>query len=599
LLPIAALCAVDPSGLAPFGPAKWALVPTLVLLGFAALAHEGRLRLDGARALAAFVAWTAVCAAFGLDGLYAWTGTPERHFGVITWALVLLCWWAGRSLDAHARRIVLIACTIAIGAAGGWAGAEVLGWEPLRLVGVGDRPVGPLGSSAFLAAAAVLLTPIALGQTMQSRGWARVAAAATAGLGLTALAASGARAAILASVVVAVIVVVMHRDRRVLAVVGACALVGVGVVVASGAAHRVSSLASDRDGGARGRLDEWRVAARVVADRPVIGTGPEGYRIAFGRAVDDRYEQSHGRAPVPDRAHSALLDVAATTGLPGLGLYLVAVAMALVAAWKTVRRGPPLLAGAAVGVVAYFAQSVFLFPIAELEPLAWLLAGICAAERVPATKRERRVVATTGVGLAVVVAVAGLGDVMADRRAKHELARVAQDEPAMANVATLRPDQVRYRLVDARIHEKTATRRGLRRAIADLDHALAVSPRDPVVRTEKGRLLLELAQLGGEKANARAHLEQLSRDDPRNAETLLRLGVARDLTGDTTAAIAAWRGAERLAPHSAAASANLAVAYARQGRRAAAAAAARRALARDPHNDVARAVLEQLAKDGT
>jgi tetratricopeptide (TPR) repeat protein len=89
-------------------------------------------------------------------------------------------------------------------------------------------------------------------------------------------------------------------------------------------------------------------------------------------------------------------------------------------------------------------------------------------------------------------------------------------------------------------------------------------------------------------------LEGLADDDPRNAEVLLRLGLARALTDDDAGAESAWLAAERLAPASAAASTNLAVAYARGGRRDDAVAAAERALARDPSSERAAAVLENL-----
>jgi O-antigen ligase len=598
-LPVAAVVAVAPSGLAPFGPIKWALVPTLVLLGILALSRDGRLSFRGGRALAGFVGWTALTALFGLDRVYAWTGTPERHFGVIAWVLVALCWWAGRSLDGPARRLVLSSGAATAGVLGLWAGAESLGWQPLRLAGIGDRPVGPLGSSAFLGAAAVLLTPVAVGWAMQTAGRARVLASVAAALGLVALAASGARAAIFGAVVAAVVAVVVQRDRRVLIVVGACALIGGAVAVASGAGGRVSSVATDRDGGARGRLDEWRVAVRVVGSHPILGTGPEGYRIAFGKGVDDRYERDHGRNPVPDRAHNALLDVAATTGLPGLALYLAAVAIALGAALRALRNGPPLLAGAGLGVIAYFVQSLFLFPLAELEPVVWLLAGLCAAERVAPPRRERRIVSAAAGVLAVAAAVAGVLDVASDRRAKQDLALIAQDRIAPANASAWRPDQVRYRLVDARVHQSDGSTRGLGRALRDVDAALRVSPRDPVAQREKGRILLEQARRGGRVGVARGYLARLLRDDPRNAETLLRLGIAHDLAGDDAGAIAAWRRAEYLAPDSASASSNLAVAYAKAGRTAAARAAATRALRRDPHNQPARAVLAELEKSGT
>lgn len=619
-LPVAAVLAVDPSGLTPFGPIKWALIPALILLGTATgttpaqLVMFSRENLDSASqvvkawALPAFVGWAAVAAVFGSDGLYAWIGTPERHFGVLTWVLVLLCWWAGRSFDAAQRRVVLTSAMATGAALGAWAGAEALGWEPLRLVGIGDRPVGTLGSSAFLGAVAALLAPIGIGwasSTDASRR-TRVAAAMASTLGLVALAASGARAALFGAGVVALLAFAVRRNRGAIVVVGASVSLVVVVALATGAGGRVSAVASDREGGAHGRLDEWRIATRVVAAHPIIGTGPEGYRIAFGAEVDDRYERTHGRNPLPDRAHSAPLDVAATTGVVGLVLYALAVGGAALAALKQLRHGDPLLAAAGVGVVAYFTQSLFLFPVAELEPIAWLLAGMCATPLTtlsPQAPRRRFIAAIAGVLAAAALGV-GVLDVVADRRAKRTLAAIADDTPAAATVANLRPDQVRYHLVDAQAHESPGATRGIIQAIADVDEALDVSPRDPVARREKARLLVALARRSNAPANAKqralAYLEQLAQDDPRNAEVLLRLGIARDLTGDTQGAVVAWRRAEYLAPKSGAASSNLAVAYAQQGRTSEARNAAKRALARDPDNGPAQQVLDSLDNnDGT
>jgi hypothetical protein len=365
--------------------------------------------------------------------------------------------------------------------------------------------------------------------------------------------------------------------------VGAGALaVAVVVAVLSGVAGRATDVVADRDGGAHGRLDEWRVAVRVIADHPLLGVGPEGYRLVFGRAVDDRYEQVHGRQQLPDRAHDALLDVAATTGIPGL----VAYAGLLVVTGGLVLRGlrrDPWLVGLAAGLLAYAVQSLFLFPLAELDPVAWLLAGVLVA-RVATTTEVRlpAVVPAVGALLTVVALVAGSLDVVADRRARAVLdAPTVVADPAGA--ARLRPDAVRYRLVAARGFAATGSSIGLDRAIDQLDHALAVSPDDPVVAGERARLLLERARRSGNPVHARTArhaLEALATDDPRNPTVLLRLGIARTATGDAAGAERAWLAAERLAPRSPAASTDLALAYERAGRTAEAGAAARRALAR-------------------
>jgi len=244
--------------------------------------------------------------------------------------------------------------------------------------------------------------------------------------------------------------------------------------------------------------------------------------------------------------------------------------------------------------------------VAELEPVAWLLAGIVVSRCVRpverrALARPRLVPAVAGVAAGAAL-VAGVLDVAADRRARATLAAVSRDEAVdePAASARLRPDAVRYRLVAARAEASGTAPGGWGRALAQVDRALDVSPRDPVAGAERGRLLLDRARLSGDPDHVRAArtaLERLASRDPRNAETLLRLGLARDLDGDLPAAEEAWLEAERLAPRSAAGPANLALAYARAGRWDDARAAARRALAREPADSRARQVLRSA--DGT
>ena len=592
-LPPLAVLAVDPGGAAPFGPAKWLVVPALGLAGIAAVATR-RVRV----APAPTVAWAALllvvlaAAAGGLDPLYAWTGTPERHFGALTWLLAGGLFVAGQSLGDRGRTVALGAA-LAAGALGAWAAAETLGWAPFDVTGAGSRPIATFGSSAYLGAAAVLLGPVAVGLAADAGVDRRVRRAAGVGGGLAGLAlvTSGARAAWVGAAVAAALVAWRRPAARRL--LGGAVVAAVALALVTGVAGRLPDAFDDDRGGAGGRLDEWRVATRVVADHPLLGTGPEGYRIAFGAAVDDAYEQEHGRDPLPDRAHSAVLDVAATIGLPGLAAYLVLLVLTARVVLPALRRDPSL-AGIAAGLAAYAVQSLFLFPLAELDPLFWLLAGLVVGQvgstielRVP-----RAVPMLTG-ALSAAALVAGGLDLVADRRAAATLEHGT--EPVGA--ARLRPDAVRYRLVAARAYAGTGSSIGLDRALAELDRALDVSPRDPVAGAERAALLLARAQRSGVPAHAEAArraLDRLLACDPRNAETLLRAGVARALTGDLDGAEDAWLAAERLAPASAAASVDLALAYERAGRLDDARAAARRALRRDPGAEP-QALLRRLA----
>lgn len=614
LLPLAVLL-VDPAGLAPFGPAKWMAVSATVLAAVAVVAWDGWARVHRGTALAwgLFLLVIVVAAARGLDPLYGWTGTPERHLGALTWLLCALAFLVGHSLkDDGEGRLVASSAVAASVVVGGWATAEVLGWKPLDLAGSGDRPVGPFGSSAYLGAVTLLLGAVAVGTALDTGRGRRarivgLVGATGCGVGLVA---SGARAAWLGAVFAAGVTMAVRagaRRRRAWIPAAAAVTACVGLALATGVAGRVGDVVSDDQGGARGRMDEWGVAVRVIAENPVLGVGPEGYRIAFGGSVDEAYEKAHGRSPLPDRAHSSLLDVAATSGVPGLVAYGTVLALVTHLFLRALRRSDPWVAGTAAGLVGYFWQSLFLFPIGEIEPLVWLLGGVVAgrvaAEGDVVRLRVPRPLAVVAGGLTGVALVAGALDVVADRHARDILDAVAahRDVPhPPGRAAQLRPDALRYRLVAARALTAAASPTGLDRALDHLDVALRFSPRDPVVRGERARLLLEKARRSGSASDlraARAALEDLAADDPRNAEVLLRLGLVEQLSGNAAGAERAWLGAERLAPRSAAASTDLALAYLQAGRKGDAAAAARRALARDPSSERARRVLESI--DGT
>ena len=602
-VPAAAVVAVDPGGLSPFGPMKWALVPALVTSGLASVLWTGGAKLARLPTMlwAAFLVTASIAALTGADPLYAWIGTPERHFGVVTWLLCGTAFAAGQLARGRVPDRIMTGAAVATGLAAVWAVAEAFGWSPFDVIGSSGRPGGPLGSSAFLGAAMVLLVPVTIGVAVRDRH--RLAAAA-AGFGAVALVLSGARAAWIGAAVAGAVVLFVRRPPRALGLVAVVVAAVAGVAVASGVGARFDPTHGG-GGGAGGRLDEWRIAARAVADNAFTGVGPEGYRIVFPRYVDAEYEQAHGRNPLPDRAHSTVLDIAVTTGLPGLALYLALMGVVGTKVIAALRRGTPALAGAAAGLLAYAVQSLFLFPVAELDIVAWLMAGTIVAavghNNGQVAVLGRRPLAGVAVAASVIALLAGGADVLADRAARRTMAAGAVSTTKEAErAAGLRPDALRYRLVAARAYEDRASVSGLRAALGQLERAADLSPGDPYVRHERARLLLALARETDDehdRARAGAVLARLVADDPHSAEGWLRLGVLHALDDDLSSAVVAWRKAEHLAPRSSAASTDLAIAFAQAGRWEDARAAARTALSREPGNARARQVLE--AADGT
>jgi O-antigen ligase len=185
-----------------------------------------------------------------------------------------------------------------------------------------------------------------------------------------------------------------RRRWREIAVIAAAIVVLFAVTPLGG---RVAESFDLGDGTTRGRFDDWAVGTRVVEHHPVLGVGPEGYRVVFPQVVSAAYVQRYGTAVIPDRAHNGVIDVATDGGLGAGLLYVALLAAVVVMAWRALRGRDPLTIALAAAVVGYVVQQQFLFPLSEMDPLFWMVAGMLVAaagsagRRVaPAPGRSRR-----------------------------------------------------------------------------------------------------------------------------------------------------------------------------------------------------------------
>ena len=607
LLP-AALLVNDPAGYSPFGPSKWAAITVVGLVAIAAATWRGRV-LVARRPMVVWVGllvWVAAAAAVGVDPVYAWIGTPQRHFGVFAWVLCAGLFVAGQRLDDEGdARLVAAAAVVAGGLAGTWAVAERLGWRPLPVAG-GSRVIGSLGSAAFLGSAMVLVTPLALGIALD-RSWVRswrLVAAAAAGVSGCALIASGARAAWGGAIIGGLVAVALHRrrlvarPRRTLAVAGLVVAAVVGLGAATGASSRVSALFDPHVGGGSSRLDEWAVAGRVLLAHPLTGVGPEGYRIAFTRQVDAHYVATYGISPLPDRAHDSLLDVAVTTGLPGVGIYLGLAGVVAVFLVRAARRGPPWLVGVALLACRLQCRGPGPFPAGRARSRGVVAGRVGGGAQRPARRTVRALGSSAPLTVSSprapsVAAVAGTRDVMADGPPTRPWHTRRGRRPAAvrqaARAAGLRPDQIEYRLAAARAEAAPDTPDAIDRGLAELANALDVSPGDPGFRRTGPPPLERALRSGGPADTRRAERtwRNLVARDPFNVGDQLRLGVAEAQAGDRRRPrTPGWRRAVGAGQSSAAT--DLATLYASQGRWPARGRGGARALARDPANQAAR-----------
>ncbi|HEY7626846.1 MAG TPA: hypothetical protein VH761_07255, partial [Ilumatobacteraceae bacterium] len=249
---------------------------------------------------------------------------------------------------------------------------------------------------------------------------------------------------------------------------------------------------------------------------------------------------------LPDRAHSGPLDVSLAGGVGAGVLYVGLLAFLAHRASQVLRRRDNLGAGVAAAVIAYGVNQLFLFPLAELDPVMWLFGGVLVtltSVRDPSHARPVLALATSIAGVAMLVA--GVLDVAADRQARNAMS--TSDADAAINAAeravTLRPDNVRYRLVAAETHLRRGTLVDIRKAIRQSQRAIDWSANDPFSNEERAMAMSRLAEAtgdGGHAMEALAQWQRLVDRDPYRASWQLQLGRAAALVGDEVRAGRAW-----------------------------------------------------------
>lgn len=509
----------------------------------------------------AFLAWLAIAAANGADGRFAWLGIPQRHAG---WLLWLIC---GALFVSGVRWKAVVDGMVVAGVV--WLPVLLLDAVGHPWIAAGtDRLTGPFGSAAYLGAAACLVCPASLGVAFDTRRrpWWRWLAVAAAASSAFAAIGSGSRAAWVALALVGAWAGWRaRRNRWLLPTVAALAAVLLLAIVTTPVIDRAGSTTDSSAAGGVSRLDEWRVGLATLGHHPLVGAGPEGYRIVFHEGVDASYERDHGRTVQADRAHNGLLDIALSGGIPAALLYvgfLVAIGLGVRARLRGTAVSAPLL-GVLAAVVAYVVQQQFLFPLAEIEPVLFLLLGGVVCSGQPPLLPGRATARATAVVCGLLAAFAGwwgVRDVLAWHAAADAVAAEARGDMPAAHTAARdavgwRDDEVWLHLQDAR--DAVSAQDALRA----VDAALRLSPRDPIALTRRQELLVNI-----DPSTAFDELRGLVADDPHNATLQNLYGTAAIRSGDEVIAEHAWLAALDLAPDAPGPRQNLITLYRQQGR---------------------------------
>lgn len=343
----------------------------------------GRVRARPSRdfvagSMAVYLAVASISALYGQAPLRSVFGSFERMGGVWAWAHFLVFYLLLRALldaDGWRRFLWLLVGTTGvaagIGALQAWEGASE--WHPLFGL---EQVQATMGNQGYLSIYLVMgLTACGLLARRVATVPQRVLVSAVALLEASVLLASTIRttlvvlpAAGLAAVAVLAASMSRHRLRR--WIVGASAAVvlagtaiflardaiGIRAVPVFGEASRTRL----EEPSLQARLVAWEAAAEGIGASPLLGSGPENFRLVWDRHFSPRlYEHWPGDPPALTEVHNDYLESAAETGIVGLLTFLLFWTTVGRRAWHAARGGmdPPDAALVAACVTGY---AVFL-----------------------------------------------------------------------------------------------------------------------------------------------------------------------------------------------------------------------------------------------
>lgn len=540
--------AVDPWATQSFTVAKWLVLCAGVPAGLVAAGRTGRVATHGWRPWLAMSVIVGAATVAGHAPILSFVGGPYRNLGAVAWLL----WWAAFALGASSagtptRERVLESLFAATGATGAIAVVQRVGVDPFGIQSSLDRSRawGTFGNASLLGAFGALVLPIAIARLHDRavgsgrwRAWPTIGAAGAA----VSLATAGSRGALVGAIAGLLVLAFLRRPARNLALVGVAAVALIGLLV-PGTSERVLGQSELAASTASGRLDQWGLSLELIGDRPVLGSGPETYRLRFPAVIDDDFERDHGGDVVHDRAHNLVLDLGVTVGIVGIAAFGWLVVSAGVALR---RRGDGIAVAVASGAAAYLVQLLFSYQDAHLDAVVWLLVGVGLAHSraVDGARSQSWRVARTVTGIVAALALGAWAarDVVADHRLDAALR--SSDPGAIDGPADLAPDRLLYHQVAGRRHQSIGS---TDEAIASFDRALEIAPDDVSVLLDRAQA--EATASPPRLDAARETFERILSDiQPVSGRAELGYGVVLARLGAFDDAARAWERAATLRP---------------------------------------------------
>jgi putative inorganic carbon (HCO3(-)) transporter len=158
--------------------------------------------------------------------------------------------------------------------------------------------------------------------------------------------------------------------------------------------RRLASVVQFTGGTAQARIELWRSALAMIAQRPLLGWGPDTLSLVYPHYKSPVFIRLEGSDVTPDKTHNEFLQVGATLGVVGLATYLwflIALFGRGYSVFNNVKSRDlkVVVASVLAAGVGYLVAVQFLFSEISFSPFFWIAMGLTLAlgrmEDIPAS----------------------------------------------------------------------------------------------------------------------------------------------------------------------------------------------------------------------
>lgn len=131
------------------------------------------------------------------------------------------------------------------------------------------------------------------------------------------------------------------------------------------------------DSAGSGRIFIWKRAVTLIADRPILGSGPDTFGNVFMKKFQKDVDKFYPNVYF-DKAHNEFLQIAVTTGIPAFIVYILFLFSLL---WKSIKaaKNNIFIIPALCSIVGYNVQAFFNISVVGVAPLYYLILGIAVS----------------------------------------------------------------------------------------------------------------------------------------------------------------------------------------------------------------------------